>query len=117
MIPTFILARNLGLLNNLGLLGVMYLSFNLPFVVWILAGFLQGLPVEVEEAALVDGATRMQILVKVVVPMAAPGIIAAGVFAFVLAWNEFLWAFILTGLETAHPSRRRSPGSSPSRGR
>ena len=100
VIPTFILARNLGLLNNLGLLGVMYLSFNLPFVVWILAGFFQGLPVEVEEAALVDGATRMQILVKVVTPMAAPGIIAAGVFSFVLAWNEFLWAFILTGLET-----------------
>ncbi len=100
VIPTFILARNLGLLNNLGLIGVMYLSFNLPFVVWILHGFLQGLPVEVEEAALVDGATRMQILVKVVVPMAAPGIIAAGVFSFVLGWNEFLWAFILTGLET-----------------
>lgn len=100
VIPTFILARNLGLLNNLGLLGVMYLSFNLPFVVWILAGFFQGLPVEVEEAALVDGATRMQILVRVVVPMAAPGLIAAGVFSFVLAWNEFLWAFILTGLET-----------------
>jgi multiple sugar transport system permease protein len=100
VIPTFIFARNLGLLNNLGLLTVMYLSFNLPFVVWILAGFFQGLPVEVEEAALVDGATRMQILLLVVVPMAAPGIIAAGVFSFVLAWNEFLWAFILTGLET-----------------
>jgi multiple sugar transport system permease protein len=100
VIPTFIIARSLGLLNSQGLLAVMYLSFGLPFVVWILAGFFQGLPVEVEEAALVDGATRMQILLRVVVPMAAPGLIAAGVFSFVLAWNEFLWAFILTGLES-----------------
>lgn len=100
VIPTFIVARSLGLLNNMGLLAVMYLSFNLPFVVWILEGFFRGLPIEVEEAALVDGATRMQILVQVVIPMALPGIIAAGVFSFVLAWNEFLWAFILTGLET-----------------
>jgi multiple sugar transport system permease protein len=100
VIPVFILARSTGMLNNLGLLTVMYLSFNLPFVVWILNGFFQGLPVEVEEAALVDGATRLQILWKVVIPMALPGLIAAGVFSFVLAWNEFLWAFILTGLES-----------------
>ena len=100
VIPTFIFARTLGLLNNQGTLAVMYLTFNLPFVVWILIGFFQGLPVEVEEAALVDGATRTQILVKVVVPMAVPGLIAAGVFSFVLGWNEFLWAFILSGIES-----------------
>ena len=100
VIPVFILARETGLLNNQLLLAVMYLSFNLPFVVWILTGFFQGLPQEVEEAGLVDGATRMQVLRLVVVPMAIPGLIAAGVFSFVLAWNEFLFAFILTGIES-----------------
>ncbi len=100
VIPVFILARELGLLNNQVLLLVMYLSFNLPFVVWILSGFFQGLPIEVEEAGLVDGATRLQVLRLIVVPMAAPGLIAAGVFSFVLAWNEFLFAFILTGIES-----------------
>jgi multiple sugar transport system permease protein len=100
VIPVFILARSAGLLNNQLLLAVVYLSFNLPFVVWILNGFFLGLPIEVEEAALVDGATRLQILWKVVIPMALPGLIAAGVFSFVLAWNEFLWAFILSGLES-----------------
>jgi len=100
VIPVFILAREAGLLNNQVLIAVMYLSFNLPFVVWILSGFFLGLPQEVEEAALVDGATRMQILRLVVVPMALPGLIAAGVFSFVLAWNEFLFAFILTGIDS-----------------
>lgn len=100
VLPIFILARELDLLNNQGLLAVMYLSFNLPFVVWILSGFFQGLPIEVEEAAFVDGATRFQVLHLIVVPMAMPGLIAAGVFSFVLAWNEFLFAFILTGLES-----------------
>ncbi len=100
VIPVFILARETGLLNNQLLLAVMYLSFNLPFVVWILTGFFQGLPQEVEEAGLVDGATRMQVLRLVVVPMALPGLIAAGVFSFVLAWNEFLFAFILTGIQS-----------------
>jgi multiple sugar transport system permease protein len=100
VIPIFIVAREMGLLNNQLLLAAMYLSFNLPFVVWILSGFFQGLPVEVEEAGLVDGATRLQVLRLVVVPMALPGLIAAGVFSFVLAWNEFLFAFILTGIES-----------------
>jgi multiple sugar transport system permease protein len=100
VIPMFIVARELGLLNNQAVVGVMYLSFNLPFVVWILTGFFASLPIEVEEAGLVDGATRLQILRLIVVPMAAPGIIAAGVFSFVLAWNEFLFAFILTGIES-----------------
>lgn len=100
VIPIFIIARDLGLLDSQGLLSVMYLSFNLPFVVWILSGFFRGLPVEVEEAGLVDGASRVRVLRSIVVPMAMPGIIAAGIFAFVLAWNEFLFAFILTGLQS-----------------
>jgi multiple sugar transport system permease protein len=100
VIPVFIVARETGLLNSQVLLAVMYLSFNLPFVVWILSGFFQGLPQEVEDAGLVDGATRLQVLRLIVVPMALPGLVAAGVFSFVLAWNEFLFAFILTGIES-----------------
>ena len=100
VIPIFIIARDLGLLDSQGLLAVMYLSFNLPFVVWILSGFFQGLPIEVEEAGLVDGASRLRVLAAIVVPMALPGLIAAGVFSFVLAWNEFLFAFVLTGMES-----------------
>jgi multiple sugar transport system permease protein len=100
IIPVFIVARELGLLNSQALIATMYLSFNLPFVVWILYGFFKGLPEEVEEAGLVDGATRLQVLRLIVVPMALPGLIAAGVFSFVLAWNEFLFAFILTGIES-----------------
>ncbi len=100
VIPIFIIARDLGLLDSQGLLAVMYLSFNLPFVVWILIGFFRGLPVEIEEAGLVDGASRLTVLTRIVVPIARPGLIAAGIFSFVLAWNEFLFAFILTGLES-----------------
>lgn len=100
VIPVFILAREVGFLNNQLLLAVVYLSFNVPFTVWILAGFFQGLPREVEEAAVVDGATPTEVLRLVVVPMAVPGLVAAGVFSFILAWNEFLFAFILTGLES-----------------
>lgn len=100
IIPVFILARETGLLNSQLLLAVMYLSFNLPFVVWILSGFFVSLPREVEEAGLVDGATPFQVLRVIVVPMAWPGIVAAGIFSFVLAWNEFLFAFILTGIQS-----------------
>jgi len=100
IIPVFILGRETGLLNNQLLLVVMYLSFNIPFVVWILSGFFVSLPREVEEAGLVDGATPFQVLRILVVPMAWPGIVAAGIFSFVLAWNEFLFAFILTGIDS-----------------
>ncbi len=75
----------------------VYLSFNLPFVVWILIGFFQAIPREMEEAARVDGATPFQAFRQIVVPVSLPGLLAASVFAFVLSWNEFIFAFILTG--------------------
>ena len=97
----------------------MYLSFSLPFVVWILSGFFQGLPVEVEEAGLGGWRTRLQVLRLIVIPMAMPGLIAAGVFSFVLAWNEFLFAFILTGIESrtlpVALDRPHHPGRHPDR--
>ncbi len=81
-------------------LAIIYLSFNLPFVVWILMGFFESIPVDLEEAAQVDGATPFRAFRQVVLPLALPGLMAAGIFAFVLSWNEFLFALILTGRES-----------------
>ncbi len=81
-------------------LAIVYLSFNLPFVVWILLGFFESIPADLEEAALVDGATPFRAFRQIIMPLALPGLMAAGIFAFVLSWNEFLFALILTGRES-----------------
>jgi multiple sugar transport system permease protein len=81
-------------------LAVIYLSFNLPFVVWILMGFFESIPSDLEEAAQVDGATPFRAFRQVILPLALPGLMAAGIFAFVLSWNEFLFALILTGRDS-----------------
>lgn len=81
-------------------LAIIYLSFNLPFVVWILMGFFESIPMDLEEAAQVDGATPFRAFRQVIMPLALPGLMAAGIFAFVLSWNEFLFALILTGRES-----------------
>lgn len=92
IIPLFTVMRSLGLLDNLVGLVVSYLSFTTPLAIWILRGFFRGIPVDVEEAAWVDGATRFQAMWRVVMPMAGPGIAAAAIFVFIAAWNEFLFA-------------------------
>jgi multiple sugar transport system permease protein len=97
IIPFYLLAQRAGLLDKGWALALVYLSFNLPFVVWILIGFFQGIPRELEEAALVDGNGRLGAFWRIVVPLSLPGMLAAGVFAFVLSWNEFLFALVLTG--------------------
>ncbi len=98
-IPVFTVVRMLHLFDTPFTLMIVYVSFNLPYVIWILAGFFAGLPPEVEEAALIDGCSPAKALILVVIPMAQSGIVAAGVFSFVLAWNEFLFALVLTGLQ------------------
>ena len=97
VIPFYLLAQRFGLLDKGWALALVYLSFNLPFVVWILIGFFQGIPRELEEAALVDGSGRLGAFWRIVVPLSLPGMLAAGVFGFVLSWNEFLFALVLTG--------------------
>jgi multiple sugar transport system permease protein len=97
VIPFYLLAQRFGLLDKGWALALVYLSFNLPFVVWILIGFFQGIPRELEEAALVDGSGRLGAFWRIVLPLSLPGMLAAGVFAFVLSWNEFLFALVLTG--------------------
>ncbi|HEX9116153.1 MAG TPA: carbohydrate ABC transporter permease [Anaerolineae bacterium] len=94
--PYYIMFRNLGLLDTrLGLI-VLHLASSIPFCTWLLLGFIDSLPPEIEEAGLVDGCNEMRVLRYVTAPLLMPGIITAAVFAFVGSWNEFLFAYILT---------------------
>ncbi len=100
-LPIFVLMKTLNLLNTRAALIVSYLSFNLPFVIWMLMGFLEGIPAELEEAAMIDGATRLQAVIRVVFPLATPGVMASGILSFILCWNEFLFALMLTAEKTS----------------
>jgi len=95
VIPFYILVRQLGLVNTHLALVLSYTTFCLPFCLWLLRAFFQGIPIELEEAALVDGAGRPRAVWHVVLPLALPGLIATGVFTFILAWNDFLFALVL----------------------
>ncbi|HXX37551.1 MAG TPA: carbohydrate ABC transporter permease [bacterium] len=96
VIPIFATIRTVGLYDQLLALILIYTAFSLPFAVWMLKGFLQEVPQEVEEAALVDGAGRWRAFFQILLPMISPGLLAAGVITFALAWSEFLYALILT---------------------
>ena len=92
IIPLFVVMRNLNLLDSyLGLI-IAYLSFTTPLAIWMLKGFLEAIPKEMEEAAMTDGATRVGAMWRVVLPLAGPGLAATSIFAFIAAWNEFLFA-------------------------
>jgi multiple sugar transport system permease protein len=96
IIPLFATFRFLGLLDtHLGLM-LAYLTFNFPFAVWMMRGFFRELPVEIEEAAIIDGCRPFQAFLRVAVPLSAPGLAATAILCFVFAWNEFLLAVILT---------------------
>ena len=88
------LIQALVLYNNLWALILTYPTFLIPFCTWLLIGYFKGIPRELEESALVDGATRLQAMVRVVIPLALPGILSAGMFAFTLSWNEYLYSLI-----------------------
>jgi ABC-type glycerol-3-phosphate transport system permease component len=92
IIPLFIVMRNAGLLGTYAGLIVAYLAFTIPLAVWILRGFIETIPVELEEAALVDGATRFGAMVRIVLPLALPGLATTATFSFINAWNEFMFA-------------------------
>jgi ABC-type glycerol-3-phosphate transport system permease component len=96
VIPVFILAGRLNLIDTYPVLIVPYAAFNLPMVVWILRSTIQQVPPEIEQAALVDGATRLGALVRVILPLVVPGIATAAIFSVILCWNEFLFALTLT---------------------
>ncbi len=94
-IPMFLVMSNLNMLNTLWALMIAYQTFNVPFCTWMLLGYFRNMPVEMEDAALIDGCTRMQVLRHIVLPLAGPGIVTAFIFAFTNSWNEFLFAAVL----------------------
>ena len=91
-IPLAAIVFKLGLFDSLWALILTYPTFLIPFCTWLLMGYFRSIPFELEECALIDGASRWQILIKIVLPMAVPGLISAGIFAFTLSWNEFIYA-------------------------
>jgi multiple sugar transport system permease protein len=100
IIPLYIMYKLLGLTNSYLGLVLVYTVLYVPFAVWLLVGFLRDFPVEIEEAALIDGCSRLRALVSVVVPIIAPGLAVVALFSFIATWNEFLFAIVLTGIET-----------------
>ena len=91
-IPLAAIVFQLGLFDTRMALILTYPTFLIPFCTWLLMGYFRSIPYELEECALIDGATRWQILVKIILPLAVPGLISAGIFAFTLSWNEFIYA-------------------------
>lgn len=96
VIPLYILAARFNLLNTPHILVITYLSFALPFAIWLLAAFFQTIPIELEEAARLDGCSRLGILFRVVLPVSAPGLVSTTLFVFLMAWDEFFYALIFT---------------------
>jgi multiple sugar transport system permease protein len=93
LVPLFILMRWLGLVNTHGSLVITYLTFGLPLAIWLLKGFYDNIPVELEHAARIDGATRFQAFVRIIMPLSVPGIIATAIYSFIGAWNEYIYAY------------------------
>jgi multiple sugar transport system permease protein len=93
-IPLYKQMQGLGMANSLTGLIAAYPSFTVPFVTWLLMGYFESIPEELEEAAMIDGATRFGAFYRVVLPLSAPGVLAAGLYAFTQAWNEFLYALV-----------------------
>jgi len=96
LIPLFVVVLRLGLLDSLAGLVLVYLTFMVPFCTWLLAGYFSSVPVDIEESAMLDGCGRFRILVRIVLPLATPGLVTATVFSFTLAWSEYLYPLVLT---------------------
>jgi multiple sugar transport system permease protein len=93
-IPLFVMMNNLGLRDSLVGLSLAHLTFSVPFAAWLLMGYFKSIPVELEEAAMVDGASRLTALLRIVLPLSGPALVVVAVFAFTLSWNEFLYALV-----------------------
>ena len=102
VIPLFLQAKNLQLLNHLIGLVVVYVAFSLPFAIWTLRGFVAAIPVEIEEAAYVDGASWSRMFWSILFPLVAPGLVATSVFSFIMAWNEFIFAITFMNDESKY---------------
>ncbi len=96
VLPFYVMFRRLGLLDTYYALIIVNLSIVLPYTIWTIKGFIDAIPIEAEEAAIVDGASRFRMIWDIVVPMAWPGIMTAAIFCFILTWNEFLFGYLLS---------------------
>ena len=112
-VPFYIMLQSVGLLNTLTGLIFAYLSVTLPICTWMVATSLRDIPVELEEAARIDGCDDLRIICSIVLPIAAPGVVTAGVFAFVLSWQEYIFALLYTTSERA--ADRAGPDVLPAR--
>lgn len=101
VIPLFIVAARLSWLDKPVVLIVTYLSFSLPFAIWMLTTFFETIPMELEDAALMDGSSRLNTLFQIILPLASPGIVSTALFIFLLAWDEFFFALIFTSTVAA----------------
>ena len=106
LIPLFLLFQWLGMIGTLTPLVITHLVITVPIVVWVMIGFFEGLPGELEEAALVDGATIWQAFLHVAMPLARPGIMVAMILSFIFSWNNFIFGVVLAGPHDAHPAGR-----------
>jgi multiple sugar transport system permease protein len=107
IVPFYITLRNLRLLNTYPGLILIYLIVVMPISVWLLKGFFDNLPFEIEEAAIVDGCTPLRLLLSIILPLSGPAVAAVGMYTFILAWNEFLFALLVT---TTNATRTISVG-------
>lgn len=99
-IPMFQVIYSLGLIDNIVGLVVTYLTFTVPFATWMMIGYFRNVPSELEDAALIDGCSRVQALVRIMVPIALPALAVVALFAFTLSWNEFLYALVFIGSDS-----------------
>jgi len=103
ILPLYFLMIRVGLANTLASLVIAYTTFALPYALWLLRSFMAAIPVDLEAAAMVDGATRLRAFVDVILPQAAPGIISTALFTAILAWNEYLYALVLINSDEVRP--------------
>lgn len=101
VIPLYLFATRTGLFNSPGILIITYLSFALPFAIWLMAAFFDTIPLELEDAARIDGCSRLETLWRIILPISAPGLVSTGLFVFLTAWDEFFFALILTSTVAA----------------
>jgi multiple sugar transport system permease protein len=99
LLPLYLMISRLGLANSLLGLVIAYTTFALPFALWLLRSFIAGIPIELEQAAMIDGAGRLEAFIEVVLPQALPGIISTALFSFILSWNEYLYALVFINVD------------------
>ncbi len=101
ILPIFVIFTRVNLTDSLSGMIFAYMAFNIPFLVWILMGFFEGIPVDIEEAAAIDGLSPIGTLLRIVIPISTPGLMSSAILSFIMCWNEFLFALILTGSKTS----------------